>query len=537
MTGPGAARGDGSAEHGGNRHGSHPLAATSAHPTVRAATPRWRILAIVGCSWLQAIATTWVFILVGRAADGSWNPPLACAAVALAALMAGAETFLTGRTRALTARRLRRSLVATIFRQGPVRSEGKSGDLLSLATSAVDKATEYRAGFLGPIVGSMTTPLVVLVVLAAAVDWVTAAAVLVLVLGVPFLVAAFHKIVRPISGRYHRTQGALTRGFLEAIQALDTLVLNRAAAHVADDLAARGEEHRVSLMRMLAVNQLLILVVDAAFSLAVIAATAGVAAVRVESGAISLGGAVAFVLASLVLTGPVDVMGQFFYIGIGGRGAVRGLSEFFSQRDHEASVIAASPGTGIVVDSVTGGWPGAEPTVRDFSLTVAPGERVALVAPSGAGKSTLAAMVLGYLNPQSGSISVGGEIAAVEQRTFLFNDTVAYNLRVARPDASDEELHRALGIAGLDSELDLNDACGEHGALLSGGQAQRLAVARAWLTKADCLIFDEPTSQVDLAGEKRLVEALDQLAADRAVLMIAHRPDAIFTADRVEKLR
>jgi ATP-binding cassette subfamily C protein len=136
---------------------------------------------------------------------------------------------------------------------------------------------------------------------------------------------------------------------------------------------------------------------------------------------------------------------------------------------------------------------------------------------------------------------VRARLAVVEQRTFLFLGTVAANLRVADPAATDERLWEALALAGLADEVaamprGLDTPVGEHGALLSGGQAQRLGIARAWLRDAPILLLDEPTSQVDLAGEAAILEALDRLAAGRTVLMIAHRPGAILAADRTVEL-
>lgn len=205
----------------------------------------------------------------------------------------------------------------------------------------------------------------------------------------------------------------------------------------------------------------------------------------------------------------------------------------------------------IVLDRVTAGYPGGAPVLRDLSLRIEPGERVALVGPSGIGKSTVSALIQAHLSPASGRVLVDGldtaradadavrsRLAVVEQRPFLFLGTIAENLRLADPAASDERLWRALDVAGLRAEVErmpegLDTAVGEHGALLSGGQAQRLAIARAALRDAPVLLLDEPTSQVDLAGEAAILEALDRLSAGRTVLMIAHRPGAILAADRV----
>ena len=528
------------------------------HPLVRQATPWWVLVASAGLAWGAAIATAVLFARVGVAIDaGALSPGALAVLIALAAVAAacaGVGARFTQWADSEAERRLRRAVVSRVFDQGVTAASGRSGELLSLATDAVERAAHYRAGFLGPIVGALTTPLLVLAVMAIGADPVTAGWLALLVLLVPLLIGGFQRLVRPIGAAYRRTQGRLTAGFLEAIQALETLVYARAAERTGAELARRGEEHRRGLMRVLAGNQLLIFVVDAAFSLTVVVAAAALATARIAAGAISLGDGVAILLMATLVIGPVDVVGQFFYIGISGRAAQRQIGAHLGEQGASgvvASRDASGEAGGIAIDGATAGWPGGPPVVTGFSLHVRHGERVALVGPSGVGKSTVSALIQAHLTPRAGSVVVGGldtatadpaavraQLAVVEQRAFLFLGSIADNLRVARPDAPDARLWQALDLAGLRAEVEamphgLATPVGEHGTLLSGGQAQRLAIARAWLRDAPILLLDEPTSQVDLAGEAALLAALGRLAAGRTVLMIAHRPGAILAADRV----
>nr|WP_242516517.1 ABC transporter ATP-binding protein [Corynebacterium mendelii] len=450
---------------------------------------------------------------------------------------------------------LRQVLMEKLFSLGVPTGGRSTGQILSMLTSSVEKTAHYRAGFLGPIIGNLTTPLFSLALVAVFIDPVTAGILVLFLLLVPLLIGGFQKISRPVGARYRRSQAKLTAAFLESIQALPMLVYANAAARAADELEERGEKHRSTIMRLLASNQLLIFVVDASFYLSVVCAATGISVWRLRDGAVDMGDALAIILATILIVGPIDVVGMFFYVGIAGRAAQAGISQFLAAKPGNGTVRpTGTERTGVagsvVFSGVTVGWPGAKPVVENFNLTVAPGEKVCLVGPSGIGKSTLSSVIQAHLTPAAGNVIVDGydlgttdphvirrSLAVIEQRTFLFMGTIADNLLAAKPGATPEELWQALELAGLSDEVaamphGIDTEVGEQGALLSGGQAQRLSIARAALRDAPIVIMDEPTSQVDIAGEKAILKALDRLSAGRTIIMIAHRPGAIGAADR-----
>jgi len=192
-----------------------------------------------------------------------------------------------------------------------------------------------------------------------------------------------------------------------------------------------------------------------------------------------------------------------------------------------------------------------QPALQGINLEIKAGEHVAVVGASGAGKSTLAALLLRFIAPGSGSVRVDGksiaeipiavwldQVAWVPQSPYLFHDTIAANLRLAKPDATADELEGAARAAYLDAFIHSLPAgyetmVGEEGARLSGGQAQRLALARAFLKDASILIMDEPTSSLDPENETLLEESAHRLMQGRTVITIAHRLNTVFQADKI----
>jgi ATP-binding cassette subfamily C protein CydD len=194
---------------------------------------------------------------------------------------------------------------------------------------------------------------------------------------------------------------------------------------------------------------------------------------------------------------------------------------------------------------------GDHPAVRDVSFLVGKGENIALVGPSGAGKSTLASLLLGFIQPQAGEILVDdvslqtfemnvwrSKVAWVSQNPYLFYGTVEENLRFANPHAAWSQIEAAVKNAYIHEFIQslpqkYQTRIGERGLRISSGQAQRLALARAFLKDAPILLLDEPTSHLDPATEKDLQVAIYQLMANRTALIIAHRLNSIIAADRI----
>jgi ATP-binding cassette subfamily B protein len=208
-------------------------------------------------------------------------------------------------------------------------------------------------------------------------------------------------------------------------------------------------------------------------------------------------------------------------------------------------------GGDVVFDGVTFGYDPDRPAVCDVSVTVPAGAVTALVGPSGAGKSTLVHLIARFHDPDRGSIRLGGvdlrdmgsdlvmeQVAMVLQDVHLFDDTVAANIRLGRPDASDDEVRRAAIAAQCHDFITAfpqgyDTVVGEGGCRLSGGQKQRLSIARALLKDAPVLLLDESTASVDTETELAFHRAFSRLRAGKTVVMIAHRLSSIVHADQI----
>jgi ATP-binding cassette subfamily C protein CydCD len=431
----------------------------------------------------------------------------------------------------------------------------RSGDLVALATQDVETVEYFFAHTIAPAIVAVLVPISVIV----AMGWIAWPLALVLA---PFLLYAG---ASPLLGRRRIDRlGSAARGALgligayatETIQGLSEIVMFGAAERRRDGFMRGVRTYQGLRLSLLSDLSLQAAALDAVTGLGGLA-VAAVGAVLVTHGMVAPTALPLLVLISIAAFLPVSEIAQ---VG-------RQLADTIASTRRLAVVeaepvlirdgrLAADGGSGVVFDDVSFVYPGrSAPALAGMSFRVPAGATVALVGPSGAGKTTVANLLLRFWDPSGGSIRLGGIdlrdltldglrgcIALVAQDTYLFNDTLEANVRLARPDASDEQVGLALSraaLAGFVSGLPegLATRVGERGVQLSGGQRQRIAIARAFLKDAPLLILDEATSHLDTISEQAVRGALDALMADRTTIVIAHRLSTIRAADLILVLR
>jgi ATP-binding cassette subfamily B protein len=222
--------------------------------------------------------------------------------------------------------------------------------------------------------------------------------------------------------------------------------------------------------------------------------------------------------------------------------------------DLGASTLEVSQGR-VEFDHVSFGYTSARTVLKNVSFTVEPGKTLAIVGPSGAGKSTLSRLLFRFYDVTSGAIRIDGQdvrrvkqkslraaIGVVPQDTVLFNDTIGYNIRYGKPEVGEDEIRRAARLANIDGFISsLPDGyltqVGERGLKLSGGEKQRVAIARTILKSPPILLFDEATSALDSQNEKEIQASLRRISERRTTLIIAHRLSTVVHADEILVLK
>lgn len=455
---------------------------------------------------------------------------------------------------------LRQQLTGHLFRLGPLYTRAEhSGELANTLVTGVEALDEYISQYLPARSLAGIVPVLVFVVVLALDPWTS----LVLLFAGPMLILLLVLIggrAKALTERRFAEMSWMSAFFLDMIQGLPTLKMYGRSREQAAQIGEISRQFGSTTMDVLRTAFQTSLVMEWA-------ATAAVAMVALEVSLRLMNGLLPFdrALAVLLLTPeffmPLRQMALKYHAGTAGKAAAERIFELLDTPEpavHPAAtannghLAAVPPRFDIGFDAVDYTYDGRQrPALSGFSLTVLHGQTVALVGATGAGKTTVSSLLLGFIEPNTGRITIGGtalsaidhrtwrtQVAWVPQQPHLFHGTVAENIRLAHPDAGPADVVAAAEAAHAHEFIQAlpqgyDTVIGERGARLSGGQQQRLAIARAFLKDAPVLILDEATAHLDADSERLVRAALARLARGRTVLVIAHRLHMAYQADQI----
>jgi ATP-binding cassette, subfamily C, bacterial CydD len=453
---------------------------------------------------------------------------------------------------------LRERLFAHVLRLGPAYTRGqRTGELATTATEGVEKLDAYFSRYLPQIALSAFIPLLVALYVFP-LDWTSSVLLLITAPVIPILMVLVGSYAEEHAQRQWTALSRLGASFLDALHGLPTLKVFGRAPEEREKIAAASEEFRERTLKVLRFAFLSGFVLEfmTAMAIALVAVSLGV---RLVAGDMSFEVAFLVLLLAPEFYKPLRELGAHHHAGMEGKAAAKRIFEIL-----ETPVLVRAGadvhdrllcGPEIELSRVGYTYPGSQhQALSDLTLTLPAGTRTALVGRSGSGKSTLVNLLMRFLEPDEGLILANGvpvaqmpvenwreNLALVPQRPHLFYGSVLENMLIVRPGASREEAEEAAELAGVAEfvrrlPLGYDTQIGERGARLSGGEAQRLAIARAFLKDAPVLIMDEATSSLDPESEHLIRAALERLARGRTVLVVAHRLNTVYGADQIAVL-
>ncbi len=450
---------------------------------------------------------------------------------------------------------LHKRLLEAVIARGPIYTSSiASGTLSSRISKGVEALDPYFSQFIPQLFLALIVPGIILAAVFPT-DTLSGTILLCTAPLIPLFMVLIGQTAKKATARQWETLTRMGGYFLDILQGLTTLKLFGRSRERGAAISELSEAFRKTTMDVLKIAFLSSLTLElvGAIGTAIIAVQAGL---RLMQGTMDYQTALFILLLTPDFYLPLRQLGTKFHAGMEGVSAADDLFPLLEGNVQPAQTHAIStaiaPNHPISFRNVTVFYPGKDtPALEAITFTIEPGKKTALVGPSGAGKSTCINLLLGFIQPEKGSMLYGRtnlssldlaswreHIAWIPQHPRLFNRTLRDNIILANRSASESELMEALELSGLGPVIKalpdgLDTLAGERGARLSGGEAQRIAIARAFLRNAPIVILDEPTSHTDPQLEASLRTSIDTLISGRTALIIAHRLSTIRNADRI----
>ena len=513
----------------------------------------------VALQWVSLLAnigmmtaiTQLLAALFGGTADGA---QLAGTAILAALAVAVRFACTTGASRMgfLSSRTVKKALRETIYQKllrlgASYNEQVKTSEVVQVAVEGVDQLETYFGAYLPQFFYAMLAPLTLFAVLC----FVNVPAAVVLLICVPLIpvaIAAVQAWAKKLLSKYWGQYTALGDTFLENLQGLTTLKIYRADAARNDEMNEQAEKFRKITMKVLTMQLNSITIMDL---IAYGGAALGVifSAMQFLAGNVTLSGALLIVVLAADFFIPMRQLGSFFHIAMNGMAASDKIFRLLDLPEPDKKPLSCPDGDLNCRDLRFSYEPDRE-ILHGINLSFPKGSFTSLVGESGCGKSTIASILMGRSRGYSGSVTIGGaelreiseeslmrHITYVSHQSYLFKGTVRSNLLIGKPDASDEQLWAVLKQVNLAdflrSENGLDTLVTEKGGNFSGGQCQRLALARALLHDSPVYIFDEATSNIDVESENDIMAQIHALAGRKTVILISHRLANVTLSDRI----
>ena len=445
---------------------------------------------------------------------------------------------------------LREKIYQKLLRLGSSYNEQvKTSEVVQVAVEGVDQLETYFGAYLPQFFYAMLAPLTLFIVL----RFVNVAAAVVLLICVPLIpvaIAAVQTWAKKLLSKYWGQYTELGDTFLENLQGLTTLKIYQADAFKQQEMNEQAEKFRKITMKVLTMQLNSITIMDL---IAYGGAALGVimAVTQYQSGGVSLEGCLLIILLAADFFIPMRQLGSFFHIAMNGMAASDKIFRLLDLEETKPEITESFPsGHTIRCSGLSFSYEPDREILHSVDLTFPQGSFTALVGESGCGKSTLASILMGRNKGYTGSVSVGGvplssiqeesllrNITYISHQSYLFKGTVRENLLMGKPGASDEELWAVLSRVNLaeflKAEQGLDTRLLEKASNLSGGQCQRLALARALLHDSPVYIFDEATSNIDVESENDIMREIHELAKSKTVILVSHRLANVVGADHI----
>ena len=449
---------------------------------------------------------------------------------------------------------LREKIYEKMLKLGASYSEQvSSSEVVQVSTEGVEQLETYFGKYLPQLFYSLIAPVTLFIILCR-VSLKASVILLICVPLIPISIVVVQKIAKKLLNKYWSIYTGLGDSFLENLQGLTTLKIYQADQQKADEMDVESQNFRRITMKVLTMQLNSTSVMDiVAYGGAAIGMV--VAVTEFLKGNLTISGTLCIVLLASEFFLPLRLLGSFFHIAMNGMAASDKIFKILDLPEPEAGAKTLPEGAlDISLSDVHFSYEEDREILKGINLNLPAGSFVSLVGESGCGKSTIAGLLSAKNRGFSGEITIGGiplsevnetnlmeHVVLVRHNSYLFKGTVEENLRMAKPDATEAEMNAVLQKVNLLGFLQTQDGLQtkllEKAGNLSGGQCQRLVIARALLKDAEVYIFDEATSNIDIESEELIMRVIHELAKTRTVLLISHRLANVVKSDQIYFLK